>query len=310
MTSIDSTNYVDGEGGPAALAADLATELELANADPILEGEGWKLMRDGRGGFITVEEPFRERPRRAVGSAALTDPAAFGDYVNRLRTVDTTLWANLSTFAVTAVFNDHPAVRQPGDTEAPLDTFRPLAGYRDHSATLSLEAHPDWITWKSRDMAAGSARGTSGLMGQRDFGEFVEDMAHTIIRPDSATMLEVATTLTAKRSLDFDSRTRLDNGDVGFRFQEETTARAGRGQTEIEIPQRFTIRVPIFLGTEPIEVEARLRFRPDQDGVRMGYRLLRWKDHERDAFDAVVATVTEATDTNGATFYGSAPLHR
>jgi uncharacterized protein YfdQ (DUF2303 family) len=132
-------------------------------------------------------------------------------------------------------------------------------------------------------------------------------MAHTIIRPDSATMLEVATTLTGKRSLDLDSRTRLDNGDIGFKFVEETTARAGRGATEVEIPTVFTIRVPIFLGGEPVEIDARLRFKADQDGVRMGYRLLRWKDAERDAFGAVLATVTDETSLSEAAFYGSAP---
>ena len=291
----DATPYVDGEGGPAALAADLATELAIATAEPVLEGNDWRTYRDGRGGFITVESPFQERPRRLSGTVELDDPDTFSVYVNRLRTDDTALYATLPRQSVTAVFNDHPAV----------DGGASLAGFRDHTARLTLTTHPDWSAWKSRDMGSTTQNGRTGMYPQAAFGEFIEDMAHTIIRPDSAEMLEIALTLTGKRSLDFGSRHRLDNGDTAFTFVEETTARAGRGGQTIEIPNRFTIRVPIFLGTEPVEVEARLRYAADGDGVRMGYRVLRWKDHERDAFGAVVDTVTDETGVHA--FYGAAP---
>lgn len=298
----DATPYVDGEGGPAALAADLASELTTAQAEPVLEGEGWATYRDGRGGFITVESPFLDRPWRIHGTVELDDPDTFSAYVNRLRTADTALYAALPRQSVTAVFNDHPTV-----SSQPTGTSAPLAGFRDHTARLTLTTHPDWSAWKTRDMGSATQSGRTGMYPQAAFGEFIEDMAHTIIRPDSAEMLEIALTLTGKRSLDFGSRHRLDNGDTAFTFVEETTARAGRGGQTIEIPNRFTIRVPIFLGTEPVEVEARLRYAADGDGVRMGYRLLRWMDAEREAFEAVVATVSDETGLNGATFYGSAP---
>jgi hypothetical protein len=305
----DFTAYADGEGGAAALAADLATEVAKAQQAPVLTGEDWATYSDGRGGFVTVESPFRDRPRRVHGTVALVEPESFGEYINLYRTPQTRLYADVARSTLTAVFNDHPAAgsrAHEGNFELTGDVTL-VAGYRDHTATMTLGRHPDWVAWVGRDMTQGQQRGTSGLMTQRDFGEFIEDMAHTIVSPDSATMLEVATTLTARRTINFDSRARLDNGDMAFGFVEETTARAGRAGQTIEIPTRFVIRTPIFQGGDLFEIEARLRFRPDGDGVRMGYRLLRQTDREREAFDAVVSTVSDDTGLNGLVFYGTAP---
>jgi uncharacterized protein YfdQ (DUF2303 family) len=297
-TDIVWAEYARAEGGAAALVGDLATQLAVAELDPILEGDGWKLLRDADGDIRLVEDPYRPRPRRATGSATLTDPDSFGAYVTRLKTPDTTLWADDRGRRIVALFNDHPAVEGQ-----PTGTTDPLAGYRDHSATLQLVEHADWAAWKAWD-------GMDKLRPQQAFGEHIEDLAHTIVDPDSATMLEVALTLTARRSIDLDSGHRLGDGNVSFKFVEETTARAGRGASEIEIPERFTIACPTVEGGEPVRVEARLRWRGDQNGVRMGYRLLRVKDAEREAFGAVVATVADATELEEAIFNGLAPTRR
>lgn len=269
MLNFDQYRETESTTLAAALAADLA-EAEAAVA---ASGDGWAIQRDGT---ITDWTHRLPRPVRPTGTSTLVDPESFGAYVSRLAVEETTVWADRSSARFEAVFNDHPAATL-GATAEEAD-----AGWRDHSASLFLTQSEDWRAWIERD-------GSS--MPQKQFGEFVENMAHTIISPDSATMLEVATTLTMKRSLDFDSRVRLDNGDTAFKFVEESSMRAGRGASGVEIPSVFVFETPIWDGTAPVQVTARLRVRASGDGVTMGYKLLRVADATRDAFEAVVELV-------------------
>jgi len=82
---------------------------------------------------------------------------------------------------------------------------------------------------------------------------------------------------------------RLDNGDVEFQYEQTSDARAGRG-TRVEIPSVIAFTAPIWVGTEPVEITARLRFRASHEGCAMGYTLIQRGDVTEKAFrDIVVA---------------------
>lgn len=261
------------EAEPATLAAALSADLAEAEATIAAEGEGFAVQRDGT---VLDWTDRLSRPVRPRGTSTLVDPESFGAYVTRLAVYETTVWADRASARFEAVFNDHP------QAEAGYSAEDADAGWRDHTASLVLSVSEDWQAWVGRD---------GSMMPQSGFGEFIENQAHTIVEPDSATMLEVATTLTMKRSLDFASRTRLENGDFDFKFVEESTMRAGRGASSVEIPSVFVFETPIWDGTAPVQVTARLRVRASGDGVTMGYKLLRVADAQREAFDGVVELV-------------------
>lgn len=281
------TAYRDGPSGPYALVAELAEALEFETRTPIAEGEGWAVLRDNT--HITWGESL-DRPTRPRGSVTLTDPGSFGDYVTRLITPDTVIYGDRERGRFVAVFNDHPATQiDNGDA--------PGAGHRDHRAVLQLQTNPEWATWMERD---------NRLYAQADFAEFVEGMAHTIVRPTSGEMLEVAQTLTGKQQVDFGSRTRLDNGDIAFKFETETTMRAGRGPSEVEIPSSFVFEAPVWEGTPPVAVEARFRVRAGQEGVKMGYRLIRVADATMAAFLGVMGAIENIVGEDVPLYHGDA----
>lgn len=229
-------------------------------------------------------EWYAFEPRRRRGNATLVDPAHFTEYVTRLADEDaTTVWADETNRRFTAVFNDHT-------------TMTP--GWRDHTATLSLRTDPDWTAWTGRD---------GKLTGQADFAEFLEDNLAAIVDPPAADMLEVATTFQARRNAQFEQGVRLTSGDVQLRWAEDTTAKAG-ARGHLEVPDRFTIRVAPFVGVEPVDLIARLRWRIRDGALGIGFRLHRPDVVEREAFDSIRAFVNDALAA--PVLLGTAPTAR
>jgi len=274
---IEFEDYRGGDAAELALVVELTEQLADMQAAPIHRDDdaGYVVMPDGR---VIDWTERRGRPVRRRGSVALDTPEALADYVARYRVAETMGYASRSSGTITVVINDHPQ-SGPDDTATGA-----VAGWRDNRAHLRLTESDEWAEWIRYD-------GT--LRSQQAFGELIDSLAHTIITPDAATMLEIAQSLTAKRSVDFSSRSRLDNGDMSFRFEEDTTLRAGRGQNTIEIPTQFVILVRVWEGTNPVEVTARLRIRPGREGVEMGYKLIRVADARGVAFDLVCENVID-----------------
>ncbi len=292
ITNLRTTfeEYTDGEGASHALVGDLATGLIEAAMEPVHTGEGFAVYPDGR---VIDWRDKGERPWRRTGATALTDPESFGKFVERLAVAETTVWADKDAGRFLAVFNDHPPI-----SDSAVST-KALGGYRDDTASLALIGHEDWAAWMAQN---------GRLMPQRQFGEMIEGLAHTIVSPSAATMLEVATTLTMKRELDYGSRVRLDNGDVEFKFEETSMSTAGRrGGNSIEIPSSFVFETPVWQGTDPVRVEARLRTRASGQGVEMGYRLIRLGDSTDAAFEGVIVMVRREVPEFVPIFIGTGP---
>jgi uncharacterized protein YfdQ (DUF2303 family) len=270
----DLTPYQDGEGADLALVADLAADLATSEADILDEGPGYAVLRSGK---IVTWTKHLPAPVRRTGTVNLDTVSSFADYVLRLGGESTVVYADQSRGRFVAVLDDHPVPQ--------VDDSAPPAGFRETTAVLPLVLSQDWQDWCNRDRK---------MYPQQDFGQFIDEMAHTIVTPSSATMLEIATTLTAKTKIDYGSRVNLDNGDIEFRFEEETSAKAGRGSASVEIPRTFTISVSVWNRTNPVEVDCRLRFKPEPSGVMMGFKMIRKDLSVESAFDGLHDLVLEA----------------
>lgn len=246
-----------------------AVEIDPVNVsvdEPVLIGR----LRDGERFVVESMERLLSAPLTTRGTATIYDPSDFVEYVIRLLSPHyTTLWADETSGRITALLDDHADVDDPS--------------WRQHTVRLELQADADWEEWTSRD---------GKPMSQAQFAEFLEDVAHTVKEPRAADLIQIATTLHAKRSVDFSSALRTDNGDVQFTYNETTSATAGQKGT-LEIPTEFRIRLTPWLGVAPVEMVAKLRYRVQQGQLSIWFKLLRPDRVRGDAFAGVIATIRE-----------------
>jgi uncharacterized protein YfdQ (DUF2303 family) len=232
-----------------------------------------RLRQDERVDVVSLEKHLAF-PLRSRGKAELHDPSDFAEYVNRLADLAyTTVWADPDSGRITALFDDH------ADSESP--------GWRSHTAVLVLKADPDWTAWLAKDNRPGT---------QAWFAEHIENLAHTVVEPDPATMLEIARTFDAKRNVNFRSGVRLDSGDVQLQYDETTKAKAGE-HGQMDIPAAFTVHIAPFLGVPGADILARLRWRITDGELSIGYALLRPDHVRRDVVSAVIGELRAQLDS-------------
>ncbi|WP_367128284.1 DUF2303 family protein [Saccharothrix sp. HUAS TT1] len=253
---------------------ELGVSQDTINADSAFVVE--RFREDERLVVHSLEEHL-PRPLRQRGEVAIHDPADFVQFVNQLANVNghrTRVYADVDRNQVVAVFDDHGEDGQ--------------AGWRQHRAILALKPDADWQLWAAAD---------GRLVRQDVFASFLEDVAHTVVSPDAATMWEVATSFRAARRADFSSEINVQNGDVQLTYKEETDAKAGRTRSgDVEIPKEFTVRIAPWRGVDPVDVTARLRYHVDQGHLGIGFSLLRADRAKDDAFATLLARVREALD--------------
>jgi len=230
---------------------------------------------------LQMVDTWREndRPRRAVGTIEASSAAGFVNAVKRVDPVDYGVYANFAREQLVAVLND----------DTPTGP-----GWRDHRVELVLEPSVEWRHWFDNQ----------GLKDQEAFAELIEEGLPDIVEPAAATMLELAQTFEASLSGRFKQAGRLANGVRQYVFEEDVDAKAGHGGT-IDIPEKFTIRVRPYVGSEPISVEARLRHKVRDGKLQIGYLLVRPEDVKAKAFEGIVVEVGDTLDVT--VVEGSAP---
>jgi len=240
--------------------------------------------RSDEGTVVHDLESYLPAPRQPRGCAILHDPSDFTTYVNRLTdTSYTTVWADVDAGSVTAVLDDHMNSDE--------------AGWRQHIVGLRLRPDVDWQHWIKLNGKA---------VRQAEFAQHIEDALHTIIRPDGATMLEVAMSLQATRSAEFSQASRLDNNDLQLAYHEDTTAKAGRSGN-LEVPREFALHITPWIGCPMLEVIAKLRYEINGGNLTIGYKLVRPDLAKIEVFESLVATMAENLAV-GKVLNGTAPL--
>lgn len=258
------------------------TEIDLSDITPDASFVVERLRQDEGVRVVDLEQHLL-KPRRPRGTVTVHDPADFAELVNRLADLDhTTVWADVDGNKVTAVFDDHAE--------------HDVAGWRQHTAHLALKVDPDWQRWLQYDDKLGD---------QEWFADFLENVAHTVIEPDAATMLEIATTFRATIDANYSGGLRVQSGDVSLTYKQETNASAG-ASGQLEIPNTFTVRLAPWLGVDAVDVTARLRYRLRDGNLRIGYSLLRPDRVKQEAFALILQRMRE-TVHDVPLFKGVAP---
>lgn len=267
MPITEPTTIQDTEAKTVARLAQQA-----ANAEEIYPGKLY-LIADGNGGMKEIDtDEYDTRPRSKNLNQTVADFPSFAAYLNKHGLEGET---EISAHETEGVFS---AVVDAGTDDE--------AGWRRHLVKLTLTPSDEWKTWTAQ---------SGRLMTQEQFAEFIEDNARNVVSPSSAELLEVAQSLQIRRGVDFESGTRLSDGNVQFGYRETTTATAGTAGT-LTIPATLELALAPFRGGEPYRVPASFRYRLQDKRLALGFKLQNADQVRRDAFAQIAEQVERYAD--------------
>lgn len=229
---------------------------------------------------------YAKAPVDKAGNIAVVDVPGFAGYFNRFKDDDSMIFGDVQAFTFTGILDYHR--EKDGEARRAL-----------HKVKLTLQQTDRWKTWKAKNRQP---------MSQEEFATFIEDNLPDIFQPEGITkgapdltfpsaadMLEVSRSLTASVSHDFKQSTNLKNGQRGILYVESVNGMAGP-QGTLPIPDRFVIRLPIFMNQRPTEVECRLRFKIAGGKLSMWYDMFRVDEMLLAEFEGARIAVTAACE--------------
>lgn len=246
---------------------------QAANVEP-LDDRTIYLVHAGDGTARVIDtDDYAERPRRKQDiTRTVSDQDSFEAYLNKHGIPEETeITASVKNANFTAVIN-------AGTGDEP--------GWGDHVLHLVLRSSDEWQKWN---------HASGNLMRQDDFAEFIEDNAQNIVEPSSAEILEIAQSLQVKRGVEFESGTRLSDGNVQFGYRETTTATAGN-VGHLEIPSTITLALRPFEGGEAYKVTAHFRYRLQGSTLTLGFKLQEPAKIREDAFKQVAGVIRDLAE--------------
>ena len=211
-----------------------------------------------------------ERPERIRQSVTVLDPESFIQYYNLFADQNSRVFAYEPEIKVSAVLDYHGALSEGSPR------------WCQHRLTLTLRQSEEWKIWIGKNNAQ---------FTQMAFAEFLEQNAIDIVRPDPAHMTDVARDLEATTEVEFGAGSRTQDGQVRFKYTETVKATVGAGK--LEVPERFTLSIPVFIGGPRISMDGLLRFRVKEGKLVLWFTLVRPEEVMRTAFISARNTIAE-----------------
>ena len=253
--------------------AELATQAALRPQVIEANGRTFLIVPEGYDPPKELTDPhglINTPPGRIRQPVVIQTLDSLGEYVNRFKTTDTILLADIDNNSIVAAIDYHGPDR---------------AAFVDHVAKLALPFSLEWQTWKAID---------GKLMGQLEFARFLEEHGADVKAPTGADLLEVCRDLHAVRKVNFKKVVRTSSDNENFEYTEETDARTREGG--IEIPTRFLLEIPVYFGDAPVELYAFLRWKLVEGELLLGIALNRAEHIRQAVFQQHVFTAADHTD--------------
>ncbi len=218
-------------------------------------------------GFSAVDiSKYMPPPDRIKQRVELLNVESLVAYVLRYKVTDSVIFANEDAASYQAVIDYHE------ESGAHLNC--------DHIASYLCPRSDQWNVWTS---LSGKAR------TQVELARFIEDNLPDVVRPVGADMMKIVLQLQVHKAANFQSETRLDNGEVQFRYEE--TIRGASKVGDLSIPDSFQIGIPVFVDGPRYPINCRLRYRLDEGKLSMWYELERPAEVFRVAVKEVTASI-------------------
>lgn len=260
MMEIDPRGALDAAIDGARLASPL---IDRGDRQFAFVPEGYRLEN--------ISDPLR-LPGRVRQGVTLDDGNSMSAFVNRFSGPSSVLIADFNALTIAAVLDFHGA--NEGAEAGSV-------GACDFVAKFALLPSEEFVRWDKME---------GEMHDQAVFAEFLEENSVDIAFPEAATMVEISRDLEATTNAAFRAKTRLENGDRAFTYETETKVKG-----EVVVPTRFTLSIPLFNGEQPETVEARFRFRPQPDGLKLGFVWHRVEYRRRAQFNEIAHRIAEET---------------
>jgi uncharacterized protein YfdQ (DUF2303 family) len=215
-------------------------------------------------------EQFLPRPLRIEQDAALYDTDSFIGYVNEYKL------AGSSHLFFDQILESFYAALDYHQKDTP--------SWCGHKATYKPIRSIEFATWMDSNRKQ---------MTQVDFARFLEENLPDVVEPNSAELLQVALTFEAKKSVEFSSGVRLNNGQIQFQYDEVVRGTAQKGT--IEIPEQFVLGVSIHVNGPAYRIPVRLRWRLQDGKVVFWYEVVRPHRFIADALKEIRERIAKET---------------
>lgn len=242
------------------------------NQHPVIETrDGVKFAVVPKGMNVQSLKAIRDEdklvPDYRSDSVTTHNLASFIEHVKRFVSPESVLFAdqptiegNNASFEMKAVVDHHPAG---------VDVTK--AGARKHQINYVAALHVRTARWLQNERKQ---------MMQGDFAAFIEDnlsdlcVLEGFTPPFGSAVATPADLLTLSRGLEVRvnqtvrNHSRLSTGEVALVFTTENTRQDG---SELIVPEWFGLRLPVFIGTEPIILPVRLRYKVLDGIIKFSY---------------------------------------
>jgi uncharacterized protein YfdQ (DUF2303 family) len=219
--------------------------------------------------LVKLEER-RDRPERLKQTVTVYDTESFIKYFTDYCGLDSRVFVDSQKLQLVGVLDYH---------EVPVADV-PAPRFCEHRLIYEFRHTPEWITWTGKNKVP---------FKQTQFAQFLEDNLPDIADPLGADLLQLCLTLEARKSANYSSAVRLDNGQVQMIYEEEIKGSAQKGT--LEIPQYFTLVLIPFEGADAYRLKARLRYRLDEGSLILWYELERPHKILEDAVKSIVTKI-------------------
>lgn len=231
-------------------------------------------------------------PDYRVSSTGTYDLNSFIDHVKRNLNKDTTV-----------VFAMQPSIEHRGrinfDINAVMDYYPSgddptKAGARKNEVRYAAEQTKRMKKWLEND---------GSYMGITEFSHFIEDnMSDLVLMPQDwqppfgksvaspADMLTLSRGLEVRVNQTVRNTARVASGEVEVVFATENTRQDG---TPLTVPEWFGIRIPIFVGSDPVVIPMRLRYHVMEGQISFAYVFFNFDQILEEEVEAQTAFVRE-----------------
>ena len=215
-------------------------------------------------------EDFLPHPLRIEENVSLQDADSFIAYVNSFKIGASRIFFDVEDEEFTAILDYHDAA-QPS--------------WCGHVATFKPRRSEEFKAWMDANRKQ---------MTQIEFARFLEENLPDIVEPNSAELLQVALNFEAKKTVEFSSGARLNNGQIQFQYDEIVRGTTQKGT--LEVPETFVLGIPIHVNGPAYRMQVRLRWRLQEGKLAFWYEIVRPHRYVEDALAEIRDRVLKETE--------------
>jgi uncharacterized protein YfdQ (DUF2303 family) len=218
-------------------------------------------------------------------TVTLLNAASFTAYVNRFKTMDSLLFANVtdSEATLTAILDYHALGKDDHHAQRCA-----------HRAVFTTKATAEWKVWLAANRKA---------MNQVEFATWLEDNANLFVSPEGSgapsggELLELVRSLHGHQNARFNTNLRLNTGAYSVAYEEEVEVKGSLATKpgSLELPPIIMGGFSIFEGAAAYQVPARLKTRISDRRLVLFFETIALAKLIRESVDAIVAQVAEQT---------------